>query len=129
MRPLVLLALLCLPQASGAEMAAPLSPTATAEVVPLSPYKPQPNRPVEDFFVVSIVSLPFTALWSLIGAAAVLSVSQGQFPPELTDASLIGAGATAVGLSLGVGLISVQWGGGKQAPPSLEATLSQKGNP
>ena len=88
-----------------------LAPAASAE--DLQAYHPEPNHPAEDFFVVSIISLPFTALWCLVGATAVASVSQQKFPPDFTDEALIGAGAVALGSSVSIGLLSVSWGGSK----------------
>jgi hypothetical protein len=76
----------------------------------------EPNHPVEDFFVVSIISLPFTALWTLVGATVVASVSQKVFPPNFDEGTLISAGAIAAGASVSIGLVSATWGTGKAAP-------------
>jgi hypothetical protein len=91
-----------------ASSAAPLEP----RLAGLEPYKPEANKPVEDFFVVSIVSLPFTALWSVVGAAAVASIAQKQFPPTFSNEAIISTAAIAVGSSLAIGLLSVSWGKG-----------------
>jgi hypothetical protein len=84
------------------------------------------NRPVEDFAVTTLVSLPFTAFWAFIGATAVLSVSQGKFLPDYSDEAVIGAGATALGASLAIGVVSVSWGKGKApAAPPVQAPLKR----
>ena len=90
-----------------------LSTTAKLEAKALQAFEPEPNHPIEDFFTVSLISLPFTALWSFIGATAVASVTQQKFPPEYTDNLFIGAASAAAGLSLGIGLVSISWGPGK----------------
>jgi hypothetical protein len=106
------------PTASSATLPAAVSATAgnAAPLEPrlagLEPYKPEANKPVEDFFVVSIVSLPFTALWSVVGAAAVASISQKQFPPVFSNEAILSTAAIAVGSSLAIGLLSVSWGKG-----------------
>lgn len=79
------------------------------------------NHPVEDFFTVSLTSLPFTALWSLVGATVVGGISQNKFPPEFNDNMLIGAGAVALGASFSIGLVSVFWGKGKAPAASPQA--------
>ena len=108
--------LLLLPAFSPADISptasTDVSPTAKVEAAPLQAFQAEPNHPVEDFFTVSLISLPFTALWSFIGATAVASVTQQKFPPEYTDTLFIGAGAAAAGLSLGIGLVSISWGPG-----------------
>lgn len=80
---------------------------------PLPNVAPQPsvekNAPLEDFFTVSIVSLPFTAFWCTLGALAIAGAQQGHFPPEVDQSLLIGAGSAALGLSVSIGLISVTW--------------------
>jgi hypothetical protein len=94
--------------------------TATSGVSPASPTF-EKNNPVEDFCVVSIVSLPFTALWSILGAGIVASISQQKFPPELSNDTLFSTGAIALGASVGIGLVSVSWGRGKanSAPAAI----------
>ena len=104
------------PAAQPALAPAPVPLSTTAE---LGNFHPEPNHPVEDFFTVSIISLPFTAIWSFVGATAVAAVAQQKFPPEYTDQLFITAGAAAAGLSFGIGLVSVSWGPGKaKAPPA-----------
>ncbi len=88
-----------------------ISPTA---LVPLTPFMPEADSGFEDFAVTSIISLPFTALWSLLGCMVVTSLWQQKFPPELGDPELIGAATTALGASISIGLISVNWGGTKK---------------
>ena len=124
---LILMAALLLPPGSSSAdaTASPLSPTATAvaetataqapsepRFAGLEPYLPQANKPVEDFFVVSIISLPFTALWTVVGAAAVASISQKQFPPAFSNDAILSTAAIAIGASLTIGLLSVSWGKG-----------------
>jgi hypothetical protein len=72
---------------------------------------------VEDFFTVSVVSLPFTVFWAFIGATAVAGISQQKFPPEFNEPMLVGAGACALGASVAIGLVSVSWGKGKAKAP------------
>ena len=93
----------------GAAIARPTTSTATVDAGPGF----QKNHPVEDFFTVTIVSLPFTALWVLIGASVVGGISQNKYPPEFNEDMLIGAGAVAVGASVSIGLVSVAWGKGR----------------
>lgn len=95
---------------SAAVTATALTETA---LVPLEPYKPETNKPIEDFFVVTIISLPFTALWSIVGAAVIGGIAQKQFPPNFSNDALLSTAAIAVGSSLTVGLLSVSWGKGK----------------
>jgi hypothetical protein len=105
----------------GAELARPISPTVAVDAGPGF----QKNHPVEDFFTVTIVSLPFTALWVLIGASVVGGISQGKYPPEFNSDMLIGAGAVALGASVGIGIVSVAWGKGRGKASS---TPLQQGN-
>jgi hypothetical protein len=95
----------------GRASAAPTTATATPAVDAGPGF--EKNHPVEDFFTVTLVSLPFTALWALIGASVVGGISQGKYPPEFNSDMLIGAGAVAVGASLGIGIVSVAWGKGR----------------
>jgi hypothetical protein len=103
--------------------------TATAQALALSgtakglqplPERPKPiakmaNDPVEDFFAITLLSVPFTALWSLAGALIVGSISQGHFPPVIGTPLLTGAALTAAGASVTIGLVSIQWGSGSSA--------------
>ena len=75
-----------------------------------------PNHPLEDFFVVGIISLPFTALYSFLGATIADAVNQNRFPPELKTESLITAGGVALGSSLLIATFSVEWGGPRERP-------------
>jgi hypothetical protein len=105
-----------------------LSATATAQSVsqssgalpplPAAPEKPayQPNVPWEDFTAVTLISLPFTALWSVLGAVAAASISQKQFPPSMGTPQLAGAAMVAASASVSIGLVSIQWGGPKPTP-------------
>ena len=106
----------------GAALARPTTSTATVDAGPGF----EKNHPVEDFFTVTIVSLPFTALWVLIGASVVGGISQNRYPPEFNEDMLIGAGAVAVGASVGIGLVSVAWGKGRGK--ALSTTPLQQGN-
>lgn len=114
---------LCLAFAPCLARAAAVSPTvqALAELPP-RPQAPvlQPNRAWEDAAAVTLVSLPFTAFWALLGALAVGGASQGRFPPELSTDMLAGAAMVAGGSSLAIGLFSISWGG-----PSHPASASQ----
>ena len=84
-----------------------------------------PNNGVEDFFAVTLISLPFTAFWALIGALIVGGISQNHFPPEFTTPLLASAGATAAGTSVAIGLVSVQWGGHAPKPSPTPTPISQ----
>jgi hypothetical protein len=97
--------------------------TGTPVMIPITETAPnfEPNDPTEDFFVVSIISLPFTALWTLVGATIVASISQRTFPPSFSEGTLISSGAIAFGSSIGIGLLSATWGKGKSAPESVAA--------
>lgn len=119
-RLLLCFMILAAPALESGEAAPQVRPV-SATAAPLEAFQPEPNGKLEDFFVVSLITLPFAALWSFIGATAVASVSQQKFPPEFTDPMLIGAGAVALGASVGVGLISVSFGRGKAARhPTLQ---------
>jgi hypothetical protein len=74
-----------------------------------------PNNPVEDFFAVTIIALPFLAFWSLIGALTVGGIAQQRFPPVIDTPLLAGAGTFAAVGSVTAGLVSVQWGGSPKA--------------
>ena len=73
------------------------------------------NRPLEDFFVVTIISLPFTALYGLMGATAYDSIQQSKFPPRFETQTLTRAGIAALAASVLIGTFSVSWGGSKKA--------------
>jgi hypothetical protein len=91
--------------------------TATAQVFSDAPISTSPafeqNHPVEDFFTVTIISMPFTAFWSAIGAAIVAGIAQKKFPPNFDTPTLIGAGCVAAGASVTIGIVSAYWGQGK----------------
>jgi hypothetical protein len=84
------------------------------------------NARWEDFTAVTLLSAPFTAFWSVLGAVLVATVSQSRgqgklvFPnmgtPELTSAAMVAATA-----SVSIGLVSVQWGGSSR-PVSATAS-------
>jgi hypothetical protein len=72
-----------------------------------------------------LISLPFTAIWGLLGALAVGGIAQHRFPPEFDTPLLAGAGAAALGASVITGLVSVKWGGSRATPsptPGLTPT-------
>ena len=105
-----------------------LSPTPLADLLPLPP-RPLPplkteNSAWESFAGVTLLSAPFTAFWSVLGALAVEGFAQGQFPPDFgqdrAKATLSTAAAVAGGASLMIGLVSVHWGGSHA--PALSAT-------
>jgi hypothetical protein len=88
------------------------------EPVPLAPLAPRPEPPAmqpsaawEDVSAVTLVSLPFTAFWCLLGSLAVAGVAQHKFPPDMDTPTLLGAATVAAGASLAIGLVSLQWGG------------------
>jgi hypothetical protein len=112
--------------------AQPLSASANAELpalppAPLPPLKTE-NSAWESFAGVTLLSAPFTALWSVLGALAVEGFAQGQFPPDFgrdrAKATLSTAAAVAGGGSLLIGLVSVQWGGSKASGLSPTAQAS-----
>ena len=82
----------------------------------------QGNHPVEDFAVVSIISLPFAALYSFLGAAIYESINQNQFPPVMETSTLAAAGGVALGSSLLIATFSTQWGSGKKKEPAEPET-------
>lgn len=99
-----------------------LSPDAgSADLAPLplrpAPLVREPNVAWEDFSAVTLVSLPFTAFWSILGTLAVGGISQGKFPPEIDSTLIATAASIAGGASLTIGLVSIQWGGPKAANP------------
>jgi hypothetical protein len=112
-----LLAALWMALAPGLNAAEALSPSAKAlEALPPLPARPaipdrKPNVAWEDMSAVTLVSLPFTAFWALLGALAIGGFQQGRFPPEMDTPLLTGAAAVAAGASLSIGLVSVSWGG------------------
>jgi hypothetical protein len=101
-RRLALVLLLASPCLQAAEALPPLPSTAPQPSV-------EKNEPLEDFFTVTIVSLPFTAFWCTLGALAIAGAQQGHFPPEVDQGLMVGAGSAALGLSVGIGLVSVTW--------------------
>jgi hypothetical protein len=110
--------------AAPAAAAASLSPAAAGAAVPLtqaaistSPAF-EKNHPTEDFFVVTIISTPFTALWSLLGTAVVAGIAQKQFPPNFDRPTLVTAGSVALGASITIGVLSATWGQGKAPGPA-----------
>ncbi len=107
----------CLASPVGAEASVTTTPEALAPLPGApAPIPKVPNRPMEDFVAVTLISLPFTAFWGLIGALAIGGIAQNRFPPEFDTPLLTGAATFAAGSALTVGLVSVQWGGGKPAP-------------
>jgi hypothetical protein len=123
---------------SPAAAALPLSPSAggstrTAEALSatakgLLPLPERPdhihlavNNPVEDFFALTLLSLPFTAIWGLLGAVLVGSIAQAHFPPTVGTPLLAGAGVVAAGASVSIALVSIQWGG-SSGPRASTAT-------
>lgn len=109
-----------------------LSPTAAASAeLPALPPRPaplkrEPNVGWESFAASTLVSMPFTAFWALLGALLVGGVAQQRFPPEFDQALLTGAAAAAGAASVSIGLISVQWGGGSSP---AAATLTPTAQP
>ena len=99
-----------------------LSSTAKDPMAPLpgppSPIVRVPNNPVEDFFAVTLISLPFSAFWALVGALVIGGAAQGHYPPEFTTQLLTTAGGIAAGTSVAIGLVSVQWGSSPKPTPS-----------
>lgn len=87
-----------------------------------APIPKVPNRPVEDFFAVTLLSLPFTALWALVGALVVGGIAQNHFPPEFDTPLLTAAGMAAAGTSVAIGLVSVQWSAGPAPSPTPALT-------
>lgn len=103
--------------------AAVLSPTADA-LAPLGP-RPLPppkvaNSAWEGFVGVTLLSAPFTAFWSVLGALVVESLAQRQFPPDFgqdrAKATLSAAAGVAAGSSVMIGLVSLHWGGSPASP-------------
>lgn len=99
-----------------------LSPSVSADLAPLPPRPTplvlEPNVAWEDFSAVTLVSLPFTAFWSILGTLIVGGLSQGKFPPEIDNTLIASAASVAAGASLAIGLVSIHWGGSKTAPPA-----------
>lgn len=119
LRLLCAAALLLAPAMQAAEAAQVLSPSAQSTRLAPLPERPAlppvaPSLAWEDAAAATLVSLPFTAFWSLLGALAVGGISQGRFPPELNGDMLAGAAMVAGGTSLGIGLINIRWGGTKK---------------
>jgi hypothetical protein len=99
-------------QAPGA---AALSPTAEPLDLPALPERPKPiqhtkNNPIEDFTAVTLISAPFTALWCGVAALLVGAAVQDRFPPTFNSTLVACAGAAAGATSVGIGIVSVQWG-------------------
>lgn len=100
-----------------------LSPSADA-LAPL-PARPLPptkvtNSAWEGFAGVTLLSAPFTAFWSVLGALIVESLAQRQFPPDFgqdrAKATLAAAAGVAAGSSVIIGLVSLHWGGSPSSP-------------
>jgi hypothetical protein len=104
----------------------PQALSSNAKIMLALPERPAPipyvaNQPGEDLVAITLISLPFTALWSLLGAAIVGGISQHQFPPNFDTPMLEGAAAVALGSSLAISLVSVQWGGSHPKPAATPA--------
>jgi hypothetical protein len=106
------------------------SVTGTADVLvngqlPLLPERPKPPKdapsvPWEYFTVVTLISTPFTALWCALVATVVESVAQDRFPPTFSGPVIAATAAVAGTASVGIGLVSLYWGGS----PPLTTTAS-----
>ena len=99
---------------SGTAKADPMAPLPG----PPSPIVRVPNNPVEDFFAVTLISLPFSAFWALVGTLIIGGAAQGHYPPDFNTQLLTTAGSIAAGTSLAIGLVSVQWGPSPHPTPS-----------
>lgn len=106
-----------------------LTATATRDL-PLLPKRPPVPKleqavPWEYFTVVTLLSAPFTVLWSGLIAGAVEFVAQGgrSFPPKFSSSAYAIVGGVAASASVGIGLFSLSWGG-QGAPRTLSATAS-----
>jgi hypothetical protein len=100
--------------------------TASVQDLPLLPARPsrkiaQKNVAWEDFTVVTLISLPFTALWCGLAAVAVSLCSGNRLPLSSTSPLVEGAGCLAGAASVTIGLVSVSWGG-SAAPQGASAT-------
>ena len=108
---------------SATSASVPASPAVyTLQALPErpAPIRHVPNQAGEDLVAITLISLPFTALWSLLGAAIVGGISQNRFPPNFDTPMLTGAAGVALGTSLAIGLVSVQWGGSHPPQPGSE---------
>jgi hypothetical protein len=108
-----------------------LSTTPPADVLAAMAPRPAPpehpaNARWEDFTAVTLLSAPFTAFWSVLGAVVVATVSQSRsqgklVAPNMGTPELSGAAMVAATASLGIGIVSVQWGG---SPKRVSGTAS-----
>jgi hypothetical protein len=120
---------------AAATTGTPAALTPNADVMAPLPGRPPAivhtvNDPVEDFFAVTLISMPFTAFWALLGALAIGGTVQKRFPPEFDTPLLISAGSVAAGASVLTGLISVHWGGSRPSPvPSPTPSSTQTPTP
>ncbi len=107
---------------SGAAQA--LSSTAR-DKAPVRPPLPKLTRndPGEDFMVVSIISMPFTALYAGLAVALVDTIRQRQFPPQFDQPSVDAVAGAAVLGSFTIAAISVKWSSSspKKAPAKNRA--------
>jgi hypothetical protein len=111
----------------GAGAPQALSQAAASRDLPLLPERPagpkysNPTR-WEYITVVTLLSAPFTALWyGLVFGIVEIIVQHGTVPPKFSTPMYEGLAAAAGATSLGIALVSVNWGG--QGKP-LSATAS-----
>ena len=120
------LALLFCARLALAEAPGSLTPTAstpqaltfTAELG-LPPAKPDlgqtaSNSRVEDFSIITLISLPFTALYSIAAVAAYQGILQKKFPPDIDQNTWSGTAIAAGAGALSIAAVSIQWGGPKK---------------
>jgi hypothetical protein len=115
--------------------ATPQTLTATAaHDLPLLPKRPPEPKlekavPWEYFTVVTLLSAPFTALWSgLIFGIVEVAAQGGKLPPKFSSSDYAVVGAVAGSASVGIGLFSLSWGG-QGAPQPLSVTVRAGASP
>jgi hypothetical protein len=90
-----------------------LTGTAMADEGP-APARPQlgklkKNDRAEDFLIITTISLPFTALYTIAAVALVDSIHQQAFPPEIDDRTWVATGIVAAAGALTIATVSVKW--------------------
>jgi hypothetical protein len=88
-------------------------------LLPERPKPPKLDQSVawEYVTVVTLISAPFTSLASVVLAAVVEGIAQGHFPPNFSRPVLAATAGVAGATSLGIGLVSFNWGG---SPPQAQ---------
>ena len=77
--------------------------------------------------MLSVVSFPFTTLYSLAAVGLVEWINQGHFPPSMSSNDYLVGGIAAGTASLCIATFSIDWGAGSKPPdPKLKKVEANK---